>query len=78
MLKDRTIKVDVFDVSKIKVKLPNAIVLGEMNTFIGKFYFVLILIVYLMHIKTAQIQKNSKQKNRRNFKNNDKVYRIYY
>ena len=32
---DRYIKIDVFDVNQIKVKMPNSILLGEMNTFLG-------------------------------------------
>jgi len=36
--KDRPVKIDVFDISKIVAKLPSTVNCGELNTFIG-FYF---------------------------------------
>ncbi len=33
---DRSIKIDIYDVSKIKAKMPNTIMFGELNTFVGQ------------------------------------------
>lgn len=39
MFLDQQIKVDVFDINKIKVKMPGSISFGEMNIFLGKAFY---------------------------------------